>query len=96
MFGKDEYNTGYTGDDGPESKDILWSDDIGGAVWSSPAIVSGSYGKRIYFGCDDGYLYCYDAKDTDGDYVWRFNAGDKIRSSPCVKDDIVYFGDFIL
>lgn len=59
---------------------------------------------RVYFGCDDGYLYCL--KASDGALVWRFRGGPSdqkvlgngrlismwpVRGGPVLADGIVYF-----
>ncbi len=68
----------------------------GARIKSSPAVVNG----KLYFGPDDGYVYCLDAKN--GRLIWKtyaggyieahFNAVTGIRSSPIVVDGRVYVG----
>ena len=57
-------------------------------VESSPLIHSGS----VYFGANDGYLYCLDAES--GVFKWRLNIGTPLLSSPVVDNGILYIADF--
>ena len=72
-----------------------------GPVRYSPTI----WNKHIYFGSDDGYVYCLNAKN--GKLNWKYRPGPKdkkvlgngnmislwpIRTSVLVEDGIVYFG----
>ncbi len=72
-----------------------------GPVRFSPAI----WNNRIYFGSDDGHVYCLKAKN--GELIWKYRPGPKdkkvlgngkmislwpIRTSVLVKDGTVYFG----
>jgi outer membrane protein assembly factor BamB len=71
-------------------------------VWEYPSgggyiapIVSGLTisGNKIYFGTNDGLLYCL---DTLGKEKWSapFKAGGQIWSTPIVDNDLVVFGAF--
>ena len=44
----------------------------------------------VVVGSEDGNLYAYDA--TNGDLKWSFETGDKIWSTPVIKDGTIYFG----
>lgn len=55
---------------------------------SGPAIDPAS--NTVLVGSEDGMLYAYDA--VNGDDRWSFRTGDKIWSTPVVKDGVVYFG----
>jgi outer membrane protein assembly factor BamB len=72
-----------------------------GPVRFSPSI----WKNRIYFGSDDGYVYCLRAKS--GKLIWKYRPGPKdkkvlgngnmvslwpVRTSVLVEDGIVYFG----
>jgi outer membrane protein assembly factor BamB len=59
----------------------------GAIVTTAPAInVTGS----LFFGCDDGYLYCF---SPSGFSLWEFETGGAVRSSPVIGiDGTVYFG----
>ena len=72
-----------------------------GPVRFSPVI----WDNRIYFGSDDGYVYCLKAKN--GKLIWKYHPGPKekkvlgngrmislwpVRTSVLVKDGTVYFG----
>ena len=58
----------------------------GGAIWSPPAFHDG----LIYFGCEDGLVYCLNF--TDGSEVWVAEASGPIWSAPAVSDAVVYVG----
>jgi outer membrane protein assembly factor BamB len=45
----------------------------------------------VLVGSQDGNLYAYDA-EVGGNPLWTFRTGDKIWSTPVIKDGIVYFG----
>ena len=45
----------------------------------------------VVVGSEDGNLYGYDA-EFGGDPLWTFSTGDKIWSTPVIKDGIAYFG----
>ncbi|MCD6566949.1 MAG: PQQ-binding-like beta-propeller repeat protein, partial [Bacteroidales bacterium] len=72
-----------------------------GPVRFSPTV----YKNRVYFGSDDGYVYCLKAKS--GKLVWKYRPGPKankiigsgrmvslwpVRTSVLVEDGTVYFG----
>ena len=78
-----------------------WVFFTGGPVRFSPTI----WNNRIYFGSDDGYVYCLKARS--GKMIWKFHPGpeDKkvlgngnmislwpVRTSVLVEDGIIYFG----
>lgn len=58
----------------------------GGAIWSSPAF----YGGLIYFGCEDGLVYCLNL--SSGLELWSSETSGPIWSTPAVSDGIVYIG----
>ncbi|UCH88643.1 MAG: PQQ-binding-like beta-propeller repeat protein [Thermoplasmata archaeon] len=82
----------------------LWNFTIGGGlmrgIYSSPTVTGG----RVYFGTDkwndnDDRIYCLPENDPDGDgnitmseIIWKFDAPDKVWSSPAVVGDKVYIG----
>jgi len=47
---------------------------------------------KVVFGAWNGYVYALDAKE--GKEVWRFWAGDILRSSPVPDGDVLYIGDW--
>lgn len=80
---------------------VLWAFFTEGPVRFAPAI----WKNRIYFGSDDGYVYCLRA--GDGIPVWKYRAGPSderiigngrmislwpVRTSVLVEDGVVYFG----
>ena len=71
---------------GPKDLTLNWNYTTGGAIVSSPAVVSG----RVYIGSDDGNIYCFNS--TTGIKYWTFNVGEPVRSSPAVVNSLVYTG----
>ena len=84
-----------------ESGKTLWTFFTGGPVRLAPTV----FERRVYFGSDDGFAYCVDAKD--GSVVWKKMAGPKaewligrgemisrwpIRTGILIDDGIAYFG----
>ena len=74
-------------------KNKIWEYPSGGA-YTAP-IVSGitAVNNRIYFGTNDGLLYCL---DTLGKEKWStpFQAGGQIWSTPVIDNNLVIFGAF--
>ncbi len=62
------------------------SDPLGSQIKTSLAYDQG----RIYFGVNDGTLYCVSA--DDGHLLWSYTTQAPIRSSPMVSDGTLYFG----
>jgi len=52
-----------------ETGNEVWKYHTNGPVRFTPAAAIG----KLYFGCDDGYVYCLDA--SDGDLLWKFRGG---------------------
>ena len=84
-----------------ETGEVVWTFFTEGPVRFAPSIRK----DRIYFGSDDGYVYCLRAKD--GKPMWRYRAGPSdekvigngrmislwpVRTSVLVDDGVVYFG----
>lgn len=78
-----------------------WSFFTGGPVRLAPTV----WDNKVYFGSDDGYVYCLKAKD--GELIWKYRASPSsrmipgnsrmisawpVRSSVIIKDDVAYFG----
>lgn len=64
-----------------------WRIDVGAPIRSTPFVNSEE--ESIYFGTEDGMLYCADFR---GQIRWRFRAKKPITGSPIVADGTVYFG----
>ena len=58
-------------------------------VYSSP--VASPDSKRIMFGSTNYFFYCL---DRNGDLLWKFPTGSRIKSDPAVWDNKVYFGSY--
>jgi len=65
---------------------VAWSFQAEGAIASSPVVSEG----RVYFGSDDGKLYCVEA--ANGQLVWSFKTDDIIEAPPLVLEGKVFFG----
>jgi outer membrane protein assembly factor BamB len=79
---------------------IRWSFSAEGPIRFAPTVYAG----KVYFGSDDGYVYCLDGKD--GSLVWRYHPGPNdekiigngrmislwpVRTGVLADDGIVYF-----
>jgi outer membrane protein assembly factor BamB len=84
-----------------ETGEIRWTFFTEGPVRFAPTI----WKDKLYFGSDDGYVYCLKAKG--GKLLWRYRAGPSdervigngrmislwpVRTSVLVEDGVVYFG----
>jgi outer membrane protein assembly factor BamB len=49
---------------------------------------------KVYFGKENGMLYCFDAHRGDLEYEWLTIDSAAIKCTPVVKNDILYFGDW--
>lgn len=49
---------------------------------------------KVYFGSENGMLYCFDTLKGELDYGWTSIDSAAIRCTPVVKDDILYLGDW--
>jgi len=65
-----------------------WKLDLGDAIYSSSCISSRGF---AYVGCDDSSLYKISI--MDGSIIWKFKASGRIRSSPALYSNRVFFGD---
>lgn len=98
-FGSSVDNKVYAVD--AKTGDIKWAFFTEGPVRFAPAV----WKDRVYFGSDDGHVYCLKAKD--GKPIWKYRAGPSdekiigngrmislwpVRTSVLVDDGIVYFG----
>ncbi len=84
MFGKDP--THMAEGSGPTNIQVKWKFLTGGAVISSPAVVS----DVVYFGSNDGNIYA--VKANTGEKIWNFSTGFKVMSSPAVVGGKLYTG----
>ncbi len=76
----------------PEGK-LAWEAEVGDAVSSTPVPAGG----RVFFGSEDGFLYCLNA--SNGDRRWSYRAEGPVQVSPCVYGKQVlgvsYEGDLV-
>ena len=86
MFRGDLLHTGVYESSAPENNSLLWSFDTGDSIESSPVVV----GNRVYFGSENGYVYCLDA--SSGNEIWNFTTNNEVDSTPAVVDGVVYVG----
>ncbi|MCX7766462.1 MAG: PQQ-binding-like beta-propeller repeat protein, partial [Candidatus Sumerlaeia bacterium] len=56
------------------------------AIQSSPVI----RGKRLYFGSNDGNIYCINSKN--GKLLWQYKTGAEVIAVPAVEKNMVYTG----
>ncbi len=68
-----------------------WPIQVGGAIRSSPVWVPGSAvgvaENYIYFGCDDGYIYAFDADTGARRGGWPVATGGPVRADPVIDPD---------
>ncbi len=91
-----DHVTAYDTDTG----EILWRFYAQGPVRLAPV----AWRDRVYFGSDDGHLYCLDA--AEGTLIWKFRAGPSnrkvlgnqrlismwpVRGGPVLRDGRIYF-----
>ncbi|UCE75210.1 MAG: PQQ-binding-like beta-propeller repeat protein [Methanomassiliicoccales archaeon] len=86
MFRGDILHSGIFDSTVPENNSLFWSFDTGAPIESSPVVV----GNWVYFGCENGKVYCVDAET--GDEEWNFTTKNEVDSTPTVVDGVVYVG----
>ena len=67
---------------------VSWSKDLPSRSESSPMVVD----HRVYFGSEDGSLYCMRVKD--GSVVWKFRAAGAVKGGVALADGKLYFGTY--
>jgi outer membrane protein assembly factor BamB len=83
------------------SGEELWTYDPGSALWGykidpyddkrSKAIVNKGV---LYVGSSLGYLYGFDAESGEKVFTINSDYGQPIRTTPCINNDMLYFGDW--
>lgn len=48
----------------------------------------------VYFSCENGMLYCFDALKGDLQFAWSTIDSAALRCTPAIKDNILYTGDW--
>ncbi|MCK4593463.1 PQQ-like beta-propeller repeat protein, partial [bacterium] len=66
--------------------ELEWKFQVGDSMTSSPYHWNG----RVYFGAEDGYLYCVDAETGHG--LWKHDTGAPVIAEVLVADGRVYVG----
>ncbi len=77
----------------------IWNFSTGGVgmtgIYSSPTVVDG----KVIFGTDNNKVFCLPEDDPNGDgsismgeIIWKYDAPDKVWSSPAVEGNRVFFG----
>ena len=84
VFGSCDGNLYCLNEDG----NLSWSVDLNDNIILSPTV--DEHDNSIYVGSNDGSLYCID--NRDGTIKWDFSTGDKVLSTPALKDNLVAFG----
>jgi len=85
--GSTESSGVVVGQSGPSTISYpTWVYTTEGPITGSPVISNG----RVYFGSQDNYIYCLDARN--GDLIWKYLTDYKVRSTPAVVDGRVYTG----
>ncbi len=101
MYRHDVQHMGFVEDFAPSEGNPIWGFEAGDVISSSPAVSDG----KVYFASHDGNLYALDAET--GERVWSSSIGDwggfefpstgmgdRLLSSPAIKDEKVYVGSW--
>ena len=88
MFHHDPQNSGFSTSTSPDTDNVLWKNDIGSAIISSPAVVDG----KLYFGSYDHNIYCLNANNSS--QIWMHSTGDVVVNSPAVAYGNVYISSW--
>jgi len=59
-------------------------------ILSSPAVD----GTWIIFGCDDNKVYALNDTGSSFQIKWTYTTGGRVRSTPCINGDKVFFGTY--
>lgn len=84
MFRNDPGNTGYSSSLAPNTNHLAWTYETEKNTYSSNAAI---VGNKAYLATNGG-LYCLEA--DSGEFVWLFNPGGTMHSSPAVVNGKVY------
>ena len=78
-------NTGYTPDQAPVPRQVIWTYESSRPIFTSPAIAD----DHVYLTTEDGRTVALD-RET-GQQVWEYVSGFPSSSTPAVVDDMVIF-----
>ena len=68
------------------SGNLIWKFDSGGSIYNTSIICSN---EKVLFGNDNGLFF---AIGLDGKLLWKFKAGDAIRTTPALINNKIIFG----
>jgi outer membrane protein assembly factor BamB len=71
-----------------KSGKVSWSKDLPSRSESSPMVVD----HRVYFGSEDGTVYCM--RIDDGSVQWKFRAAGAVKGGLALSDGKLYFGTY--
>ncbi len=89
LFGPNHQS--FTTESGPETGDVLWSEETGGITYGSAIFAEG----KVFIGGGDGMNAFY---ENNGTLAWRFETyqavpgGTGISSTPAYSNGFIYFG----
>ena len=86
MFRANQNRIGITGYKVPPEGKVLWKFETENAIESSAIF----YNNKIYFGSDDWFIYCLDAKT--GILEWKYETANQVRSTPTIANRRLYIG----
>jgi len=86
LFRGDPALTGVAAGVLPAAPVLRWSFQAGKSIVSSPVVSGG----RLVIGCDDGNVYCLDARS--GEKLWTYPTGDVVEAPPLIHAGSVYIG----
>lgn len=76
----------YTVNDTYPNVEMVWSQNIKNAIYSSPIVDK----NKIYLGDDSGIFYCLSA--NNGEIIWQYQTGNRIVGTAAVAKGVVVFG----
>ena len=81
----DFYALNISSDLKDDDHDTIWEANLPDAIKSTAIFQDG----KVYFGCDDGYVYAY---DNNGKQLWKYDFDEEVQSSPIIAENTLYIG----